>query len=106
MRHPGFDRGAEADAVSAAQGMVQVLRDEQLSDFRRFRLDPYHLVRIETPNSSGKATVKAPRRGLAVPGSEAKHRALVVGQTFEVQHLTACCGQCFEEPGFAGPGLA
>ena len=29
----------------------------------------------------------------------------MVGQTFEVQYLTARCGQCFEEPGFAGPGL-
>ena len=105
VRHPRFDRRMEADTVGAAQRVVQVLWDEQLPDLWRLRFDPDRPRRVKPAQGRSEAAVKAARRGLAVAGSQAEHRTLVVGQPFEVQHLSARCGQRFEEPGLARSGL-
>ena len=74
---------------AAAHGGHQALRNHHVADFLAFALNVNRPCRVKGLQRRPDAGVKSLLGRLRLAGNQAQHRAAMVGQGFEVQHLRA-----------------
>ena len=101
QRNPLFLGQVEVDARAGAHAFQQAGRNRHIAHLLAFALHKHRLASVKAAQRVPDQRVKALLCGLGHAGYSAQHRAAVVGQALQVQHLGTLSAQCVQQAGFA-----